>query len=107
MKRICKELEKTGKQTWFDENNMEDRVDVSIMQRIENAKCAVAFITKRYCKHVDDLNTNCSKELQWIMDSKDLALDQVIPVILDEAMTDSRSSGKRLKFHLLRFQICS
>ena len=96
---ICNKLRMNSFNTWFDEHNMGANLTESMIKGIDGSKCIIVFITERYGQRLQDMNTNCSKEFRYAIDKKDVNTE-IIPVVLDEHMTDQENWEGHLKFHL-------
>ena len=90
VKRVNLELQKRGWKTWFDENQMDGNLRFRMAEGIDNTKCVVVFITREYRDKVNgiDMTDNCKYEFSYAMNQ--LGSQNMIPVILEEEMRDTK-----------------
>ena len=86
--KINEALKKLGYVTWFDGDRMVGNVRERIANGIENTKCFIAFLTKRYYnKVIFGSNTdNCRTEFDYASN----AVSCIVAVVLDASMKDSK-----------------
>ena len=85
--KINEAIKKMGYVTWFDNERMVGNIREQMANGIENTKCFIAFITKRYHdKVVYGLVTdNCRTEFNFAS-----TRIPMIPVVLDSSMKNPR-----------------
>jgi hypothetical protein len=89
VKKIDLALKKRGLNTWFDENKINGNIRFKMAEGIDNTKCFIAFITRKYRDKVNsiDMKDNCKYEFSYGMNQ--LGPQNMIPVIMELEMKDS------------------
>ena len=85
--KINDAIKKMGYVTWFDHERMVGNIREQIANGIENTKCFIAFITKRYHDKVvfgPDID-NCRAEFDFASTRV-----PIIPMVLDSSMKNPR-----------------
>ena len=97
---INKKLQELGYDTWFDDKDMTGEVPNAMADGIDNTKCFVAFITKRYHDKVtgEKAGDNCKLEFEYAASKK--TKERMVAVVLESEMLDTsqwiRSIGLQL-----------
>ena len=72
-----------------------------MLQGIQNSQTTVVFITKRYAEKVNSPgNDNCKKEFSYAVDQ--LGVNNIIPVVMEQRMSDPKQWTGRVGFELGR-----
>ena len=87
VKRINEAIKKLGYVTWFDDERMVGNVRETMANGIDNTKCFIAFLTKRYHDKVvfGPDTDNCRTEFDHASTSVPM-----VAVVLDASMRNNR-----------------
>ena len=90
VKKVNGALKTRGLKTWLDENRIDGSIRFKMAEGIDNTKCVLVFITKEYRDKVNgmDMKDNCEYEFSYAMNQ--LGSQNMIPVILEPEMRDTR-----------------
>mmetsp|Transcript_7241 Transcript_7241/g.10229 ORF Transcript_7241/g.10229 Transcript_7241/m.10229 type:complete len:478 (+) Transcript_7241:96-1529(+) len=93
-------LKARGLVTWFDEERMEGGVHDRMQEGIDNCKCVVVFITRKYMEKVagDDAGDNCQLEFNYAAWKK--GNNKIVPVVMEPEVRDTRTWTGQVDFHL-------
>jgi len=93
-------LKERGLVTWFDEERMEGGVHDKMQEGIDNCKCVVVFITRRYMEKVagKDAGDNCQLEFNYAAWKK--GNNNMIPVVMEPEVRDTTTWIGPVKFYL-------
>jgi len=93
-------LKARGLVTWFDEERMEGGVHDKMQEGIDNCKCVVVFITRKYMEKVagKDAGDNCQLEFKYATRRK--GNNKMIPVVMEPTVRDMRTWTGPVDFQL-------
>lgn len=102
-KRVAKinaALKSKGLITWFDEEKMEGNVREKMLEGINNCKCVVVFITKRYMDKVasDNAGDNCKLEFNFAALKK--GNSKMVPVVMEPEVRNTKKWHGMVDFEL-------
>lgn len=82
-------LKAKGIITWFDDERMEGNIKEKMASGIENARCVMVFITKRYMEKVSGDNDadNCKLEFRYAALKK--TASKMLPVVMEASMRNT------------------
>ena len=81
--------------TWFDEKDLHDDITRAMTSGIDNTKCVVVFITKRYIEKVNGTNPNdnCKREFEYAERTK--GVDKLVSVVFEPAAREPARGSAR------------
>ena len=85
---LCDNLKKLGYSVWFDDYDMQNSIDNSIMLSINNCKIFLVCLTEEYCNKINNsvtnniISDNCFKEWNYALYKKKI----VVPVLMEPNM---------------------
>jgi len=93
-------LKAKGLTTWFDEERMEGNVHKKMQEGIDNTKCVVVFVTRRYMEKVagDNAGDNCQLEFDYA--AREKTKTKMVPVVMEPEVRDPKTWLGLVKFHL-------
>jgi hypothetical protein len=101
VKTIYTILEGVGTNLWFDEEKMElDDMRNQMTLAIENTNCLVAFITERYQKKVNSMDSNDACYFEFNFACIKLSNHRIIPVVMEKSMLNQKKWKGRLAAEL-------
>ena len=97
---INKELKRIDYKTWFDEDKMSGDIDDRMAEGIENSKCVIVFMTKKYHDKVNGkiANDNCKLEFSHAKRTK--TSDKMLAVVMEPCMTNTKEWKGQVGMHL-------
>ena len=98
VKAISTVLCDKGLEVWLDENHLRGEVASGIMKGLQQSKCCVVFLTKRYLERCNDPNNNCAKEFKAA--TKIHKIQKMIVVLLDPEVANPTSWFGVVQFEL-------
>jgi hypothetical protein len=101
VKTVCSTLKDMGINLWFDEERMElDNIRNQMTSAIENTQCLVAFITERYQKKVNSMDSSDACYFEFNFACLKLSNHRIIPVVMEKNMLNQKGWKGRLAAEL-------
>ena len=97
---INKELKGMGYQTWFDEDQMRGDIDERMAEGIENTKCVIVFMTKKYHDKVNGKIANDNCKLEFSHAKRKKTGDKMLAVVMEPCMTIPKEWEGQVGMHL-------
>jgi len=93
-------LKERGLVTWFDEERMEGGVHDKMQEGIDNCKCVVVFITRKYMEKVagDDAGDTCQLAFKYAARKK--GNKKMVPVVMEPELRDTNAWTGPVDFEL-------
>jgi len=95
-------LKAKGLTTWFDEERMEGDVREKMREGIDNCKCVVVFITKRYLEKVGGNNAGDNCQLEFKYAAFERTNNNMVPVVMEPEVRDTKTWTGPVRFELNR-----
>ena len=97
---IDKELKIIAYQTWFDEDRISGDLDDRMVEWIEQTKCVVVFMTRKYHDKVTSkiANNNCKLEFSHAKRIK--KIDKMIALVMEPCMANTKEWKGHTGMHL-------
>lgn len=97
---IDKELKRLGYQTWLDKYQMTGEIHDKMAEGIEQAKCVIVFVTRKYHDKVNSGigNDNCRLEFSYATRKK--TNKKMVAVLMEQCMKECGKWNGQLGLHL-------